>query len=191
MDMRAPSIPRPSATTVIAVVAICLAVGGSAYAGTRLGKGSVDTRSIRKKAVTRPKLAPAAVSQGKLANGAVTAEKIASGAVTDAGLAKGAVRQSKFAVSDVAHIDGDLGLAAGECKLATFTAPGVEQGDIVLFSARQTSTINPEGGPVSVSPASNAGFDEVSHNELRLGVCNLKGSPEVIGDLTLQFAALR
>jgi hypothetical protein len=67
-------------SNVIALLALFVALGGSAYA-VHLGKNAVKTKNIKNAAVTDAKIAPGAVSAGKLANGAVTADKLAPGAV--------------------------------------------------------------------------------------------------------------
>jgi hypothetical protein len=61
----------PSHTTVIAYLALFVALGGSAYAATQLPKNSVGTKQIK----------PNAVTTAKLKNGAVTGAKIAANTV--------------------------------------------------------------------------------------------------------------
>jgi len=106
--MREIRLGVPSPAFILAFVALCAAVGGSAYAGVQLGKGSVDPRSLRKQAVTARKLAP----------GAVTEPKIADGAVTNGKLAVDSVRNSNFAARGIATLVGGLSMAAGQCSLA-------------------------------------------------------------------------
>jgi hypothetical protein len=80
-------VPRPSPAMIVALLALCLAVGGTAFAAVKLGKNAVKTKNIKNGAVTEAKIAGNAVTEAKIANGAVTGSKIASGAVGSAQLA--------------------------------------------------------------------------------------------------------
>jgi hypothetical protein len=57
----------PSPGTVLAVFALILAMGGAAYAGSK-----INTNDIKNKAVTKPKIDKKAVNKSRLANNAVT-----------------------------------------------------------------------------------------------------------------------
>ena len=75
---------RPSPALVISMIALSVALGGSALAATaitskkdvnnkgNLTKKAVDTNNIAGKAVTAKKLAPGAAKAGKIADGAVS-----------------------------------------------------------------------------------------------------------------------
>src|SRR5262245_57738686 len=65
---------------VVALLALFVALGGSAYA-FHLGKNAVKTKNIKNGAAVESKLAGGAVTEAKLANAAVTASKLAAGAV--------------------------------------------------------------------------------------------------------------
>ena len=71
---------------VIAVVALCIAVAGGAFAATKLKKNSVISSTIKKNAVTKDKIAAGAVTGDKLAAGAVagkiTITKVAGETIT-------------------------------------------------------------------------------------------------------------
>ena len=73
---------KPSVTSanLIALLALFIAIGGSAYA-FHLGKNAVKTKNIKNAAVTEAKLADGAVSAAKLANGAVNSAKLGTGAI--------------------------------------------------------------------------------------------------------------
>jgi hypothetical protein len=75
---------RPSHATVVAYVALFVALAGSAYAGTQLPKNSVGPKQLKKNAVTTAKIKAGAVTEPKIANAAVTGPKIADNAVTGA-----------------------------------------------------------------------------------------------------------
>jgi hypothetical protein len=71
---------RMTYANVMATIAVFAALGmGSAYAATKLTKGSVTTKSIKNNAVKGTKIANNAVSTAKIANGAVTAAKAGAG----------------------------------------------------------------------------------------------------------------
>jgi hypothetical protein len=57
---------RPSASLVISMLALVVALGGTAYAAATLPKNSVGTKQLKNKAVTT----------SKIANGAVTGAKV-------------------------------------------------------------------------------------------------------------------
>jgi hypothetical protein len=114
---------RPSPGTVLAILALIVALGGTADAARKIGSrqlknNAVTTKKIKRKAVTRSKLANRAVSTAKLADGAVTGGKLASGAVTEGRLADGAVTAGKLAAGErseafVANAAGQIALNAG------------------------------------------------------------------------------
>jgi hypothetical protein len=79
--------PRtPSASLVISILALIVALGGTAYAGITLHKNSVGTKQLKKNSVTAAKLANGAVTGAKLTNGAITNAKVKNGAITAAKL---------------------------------------------------------------------------------------------------------
>lgn len=57
---------RPSASLVVAFIALMVALGGTSYAAVTLGKNTVGSKQLKKNAVTT----------AKIKNGAVTASKI-------------------------------------------------------------------------------------------------------------------
>jgi hypothetical protein len=87
---------RPTPSLAISLVALFLALGGTAYAATSLPRNSVGTKQLRKNAVTAPKLRNGAVTASKIGAGAVTASKIGAGAVTASAIGAGAVTASKI-----------------------------------------------------------------------------------------------
>jgi hypothetical protein len=71
-------VRMPSAGLLVAIVALVVALSGTAYAGMTLGKNSVGTKQLKNKAVTNDKLAKAAVGSGKIAKGAITTGKLST-----------------------------------------------------------------------------------------------------------------
>ena len=66
----------PSHTTVVAYLALFVALGGSAYAASHLGKNSVGTKQLTKNAVTTAKIKKEAVTAAKVKKGALTGTQI-------------------------------------------------------------------------------------------------------------------
>jgi len=89
----------------MSTIAVMIALGGTGYAATQLGRGSVTSRAIKDGAVHTADLANHAVSSRKLANNAVTGAKIAGGAVTESNIAGGSLTGSAFKCQP-----GDAGL---------------------------------------------------------------------------------
>ncbi len=110
---------RPSPALVVAIIALCVALAGTAYAATKIG-----TKNIRNGAVTTKKLKNRAVTAGKLANGAVTAEKIGPNAVTSGAIAADAVTSAKIANGAVGASQLAPGVLAGGSAGFVATANG-------------------------------------------------------------------
>jgi hypothetical protein len=82
---------RPSASLVISLLALFIALGSGAYAASKIG-----TKQLKNKAVTTKKLDNKAVSGKKLASKAVSAKKLGAKSVKTSKLAPGAVTGSKI-----------------------------------------------------------------------------------------------
>lgn len=75
---------RPSHATVVAYLALFVALGGTTYAAVSLPANSVGTKQLRDGAVTASKLHPHAVGAEDVANHSLTGNQIASGSLTGA-----------------------------------------------------------------------------------------------------------
>ena len=77
--MRKRFVRRPSPAMIVALLALCLAVGGTAVAAgkLKLGKNAVKTKNLKNGAVTKDKIGNGAVTEAKIAAGAVSAAKLA------------------------------------------------------------------------------------------------------------------
>jgi hypothetical protein len=64
-------LPTSTAALAVSIVALVVAMAGSAYAGVTLGKNSVGTKQLKKGAVTNGKIAKGAVGLGKLKTGLI------------------------------------------------------------------------------------------------------------------------
>jgi len=72
---------RPSASMVVALLALFASLGGVGYAATQLPAGSVGTAQLRNASVTNHKILNGAVGNYKLSFGAVGPRKLENGAV--------------------------------------------------------------------------------------------------------------
>lgn len=109
--------------TVIACIALFVALGGAAVAATamlpkksvktrHIGNGAVTTAKLRNGAVTTfklrngavigTKIAPETIGSGNLANGSVRSGQLGGGVVTEQKLKNGAVAENKLGASSVA-----------------------------------------------------------------------------------------
>jgi hypothetical protein len=77
---------RPSASLVVASIALFAALAGGAYAVSHAPKNSVVAKSIKNGAVKSKKIKDAAVTEAKIADNAVTGAKIKDGSVAEADL---------------------------------------------------------------------------------------------------------
>jgi hypothetical protein len=88
---------RPSPATVLASIALLVALGGTGVAAMEaiVPNNSVGTPQLKASAVTAGKIAPNAVTNVKIANNAVSNAKIGTNAITNSKLAGGAVTSAK------------------------------------------------------------------------------------------------
>lgn len=108
-------VKRPSPAMVVAVVALVLALTGTAFAA--LGKNSVGSRQLKAQAVTSGKIANNAVNGAKVANGSLTGQDInlaALGTVPSATDAASAGNAGTVGGHSVACPDGTT-LVRGVC----------------------------------------------------------------------------
>lgn len=99
--------PRLTFANVMSIVAVFIALGGSAYAA-QLAKNSVGTKQLKKNAVTAAKIKAGAVNSSKLKDGAVSGADLAAASVDGGKLAVGAVGSAALASGSV--IGGKLGI---------------------------------------------------------------------------------
>ena len=141
---------RPSHTTVIAYLALFVALSGTALAAKKIGpsqlqKNAVTTKKIANAAVTTPKLANDAVTTAKLDNGAVNEGKLKDNAVTGDKLAAQSVGTNKL--KDDAVESGKLANGAVvEAKIGNDAVNGskVADGSLTLADyARAVIDVSP------------------------------------------------
>ncbi len=134
-------LERPTPGFVIGVIALAVALSGTAWAATR-----IDTEDIKSKAITKKKIDTAAVTTKKLADGAVSTDKIAGGAVTEAKIADAAVTGAKVAddtlndtkISDYEIVGGSF-LRVVATEAATLAGAQIAAPEVPLYSKGQAS----------------------------------------------------
>jgi hypothetical protein len=107
-----PSVPRPSAALIVAVIALFAALAGGAVALPGAGnvdrndlkRGAVTKKSLKRGAVTKRALKRGAVTEKALADAAVTAAKLGPDAVTAPAIAGGSVSAEKLAEHEERHV---------------------------------------------------------------------------------------
>ena len=92
---------RPTPAMVVALLALTVALGGTAFAAAKIGtsdikNNAVTSKKIKKKAVTSSRIDKQAVTGNRLAKNAVKAAKIQEGAVKGAKILDGAVGTDKL-----------------------------------------------------------------------------------------------
>jgi hypothetical protein len=155
---------RPSHATVVAYLALFIALSGTALAATEVETKNIENRAVTTKklhnqAVTTKKLHDAAVTEAQLADGAVTTPKLFDEAVTQGKLQGDSVSSGKIQEGAVTpgKVTGPLGLAKvaavvaninvdplgntispGACDDIDVAVPGVQAGDSLLVLPRPT-----------------------------------------------------
>ena len=104
---------------VVALIALFVALGGSAFAVSQVG-----TKQLKKGAVTTAKIRNGAVTTAKLGNGSVTGAKVRVNSIEGSRLLDGSVGQSKIGVDAIGEaqlIDGSV----TEAKIAPSARPAL------------------------------------------------------------------
>lgn len=104
---------QSSAAMAISVVALFVALGGSALAISQIGTsqiqdGAVTTSKLHGQAVTNSKLANNAVSNSRLANNAVTGAKVKDGSLTASDVAPNTFLAANGKAADSSRLGGLL-----------------------------------------------------------------------------------
>ena len=154
-------VRRPSLATVIASLALFVALGGPAHAarfidGKLLRKGSVRSAAVKDRTLkVRDLSRPAVRKLQRTPNASVTEAKLANRSVTPGKLANGAV--SSAALGDRAVAAADLGLSAVRSEHVADGA--LRAADFTRFHGRFRSQIGPipfgecwSGEPAGLAP---------------------------------------
>jgi len=154
-------VRRPSFATVVAFLALFVALGGPAQAarfidGKLLRKGSVSSAAIKDRSLKVRDLGrPAVRSLQQTPNNSVTEAKLANRSVTAAKLASGAVTSTALADHSVAAVD----LGADAVRSETVADGALRAADFSRFHGRFRSMIGPipfgqcwSGEPAGLAP---------------------------------------
>jgi hypothetical protein len=167
--------PRtPSAGLLVGIVALVVALSGTAYAGATLGAGSVGTKQLQKGAVTSKKIASNAVTSGKIQPGSIGSKKLKSTLVvpnanhanmadTATNATNATTAASATALANVSYIQGPTTTATHGTATApksTFGIANCPSGTAAIAGGFQTSAAGVEisdshpTGATSTTPAS-------------------------------------
>lgn len=147
----------PSPAMGVALLALFVALGGSAWAVAKVGtkqikNNAVTTPKIKNNAVAAPKLKAGAVNGSKILDGAVSGSKLGNGAVTGPKIAAGAVGTGALADLSVTTgkiVDGAVGTDA----LANQSVTAAKIADGAVTTTFGTPVSIPGGGSETVSAA--------------------------------------
>lgn len=148
----------PSPALVISLLALFVALGGTAYAATRLPRNSVGTKQLKKNAVTAPKIAKHAVTAAKINTKGLTVPNAAHATNADelGGNATGFFLPATGTAANSSELGGALpaafqsrvtGTCGGNSGIAQIgSAGGVTCANAQFYSGRLVEPI-PSGFP--------------------------------------------
>lgn len=123
---------RPSPALVISILALCVALGGTAWAA-----GKIGTKNLKNNAVTTAKIKKNAVTTAKIKKGAVTGDKVnlstlgtvpSATNATNAVNATNATNFSRYFTSGLKKASGGQNVTLGTLGPFTFTGKCFDEG---------------------------------------------------------------
>ena len=153
---------RPTPAMVVALIALAVAVGGTAVAANKIGTGQIKNnaitkKKIKKKAVSTNRLADKAVKDAKIAGGAVTLTKLAYGAVGATEIAGGGVGSTEIADGAVGATEM-AGGGVGSSEIADNAVDGAKVADGSLDGSKLSDYEN--FSPTFVRAAATNGINQ-------------------------------
>ena len=155
-------MPRLNHSTVVAYLALFVALGGTSYAATQLDRNSVRSKHIRNGQVTRADLARNAVNSSKVGDGSLLAQDFAAGQLPQG--ARGAQglqgAQGPQGIQGPAGVIGDITVQRANVNLPAgpgANQPGAEIDGFATCPAGQriiggsVNTSSPAGATVLIS----------------------------------------
>jgi Phage Tail Collar Domain len=165
---------RPSPAMLVALLALFVSLGGSAYAALRLPKNSVGSAQLKNGAVSSAKLRNGSVTASKVKSGSLTNQKLASPTLTisaGTGLAGGGsiALGHSGALAVASNGIGTGQLADGSVTTSKF-GPGAEAPNSLELGGQPSSAYTASslfGGPVTAS-SSGASDSSCVLSEIKL-----------------------
>lgn len=129
-----------SVANVLSCLALFVALGGSAYAATKLSAGQVKAVNIASQAVTNPKIKTQAVTSGKIKNLGINAADLGTGSVINSKIANKAVTNAKLGNESVGT--GKLAKkAVTEATIGPEAVTNAKIGKEAISSAKLSSSL--------------------------------------------------
>jgi uncharacterized protein YjbI with pentapeptide repeats len=173
---------RPSHATVVAYLALFVALGGGALAATNLAKNSVGAKQLRKNAVTGPKIKNGAVSGAKVADGSLTGADVQNQSLASADVLNGSLTGTDVLNESLAGTDvQNESLASPDVRNESLTG-----GDVQNASLTGTDVLNESLSGEDVLDESLTGTDVQNASLTGADVLNgsLTGGDVQAGSLT-------
>jgi hypothetical protein len=151
---------RPSPALVIAMIALVVALGGTAYAAFTVPKNSVGSKQLEKNAVTGGNIKNGAVTDSKIAKGTITGDRIKTATLGTVPFANHANSANSATTASAAGNASTLGglaasafLGAGNVRADGFassqTVPGFTSSSFTSIAAKSFTA--PTSGFVLIS----------------------------------------
>jgi hypothetical protein len=157
---------RISPSTLIACIALFVALGGTGYALT-IPLNSVGTGQLRAQAVHISDLANGAVIRTKLSGGAVGSDQIGTGQVTATKYADASIANSKLAPGIVSNSK----LGSNSVSASKISADQVGASELKLLTVRTNSVVVPGGLPAADGEYSTRAVSKTCNSgELAVGI---------------------
>jgi hypothetical protein len=196
-------VRKPSLATVLALVALFVALGGPAQAARLIGSAdvknrSLQTRDLSRKAIRSLRTTPnGSISDRKLAAGAVTSGKIGAAAVTAGKLGAGAVgtiavADGSLTTADIARFSGRFSvqvpaIARGTCWAGAPQGLGPERADADI--SQDLVAVTPDYQRDRMGLAVTPWISDRSH--FAITICDAGADDWAGGLVAFRYAVLR
>jgi hypothetical protein len=153
---------RPSASMIVALVALFVAMGGTTYAVKRLPAKSVGATQLKRNAVRTANIKARNVTRSRIAKGAIDGSLVASNSLTGSDIRESSLGTVRSATS--AATAGDAATVGGRTvQKFSFVAPGGTAATTVLSLKGLSLTSTCTVGPALSVTATTAVNDAVVH----------------------------
>ena len=189
---------RPSGATLIAVVALFVALGGTGYAAFSLPKNSVGSKQLKNNAVTTSKIKNRAVTAGKINTSGLTVPNAshanrANNAINSTNATNATTAATANGQGTLASGKTEIGIIGGEFQNGpTAVSPMAIAVTFPLLAPVALSGSNIEVAPTAsctgstANPTAAAGFVCI-YPDVIVGAAGISGDTGVNGDKKLGF----